>query len=60
MRPLQAHCYLGLGTLYTKVGQLAQRPRTLHRHELLHTMGMTFWLPEAEAMLAQTQKYYAA
>ena len=32
MRPLQAHCHLGLGTLYTKIGRLTGPRRTLHRH----------------------------
>ena len=36
MRPLLAHCHLGLGTLYTKVGRLAPGARrTLHRHRAL-------------------------
>jgi tetratricopeptide (TPR) repeat protein len=55
MRPLLAHCHLGLGTLYTKVGQLAQARAALSTAiELFHAMEMTFWLPRAEAMLAQT------
>jgi tetratricopeptide (TPR) repeat protein len=55
MRPLLAHCHLGLGTLYTKVGRLAQARAALSTAiELFHAMEMTFWLPRAEAMLAQT------
>jgi tetratricopeptide (TPR) repeat protein len=56
MRPLMAHCHLGLGTLYAKVG-----PREPARAELsatidlYRTMDMTFWLPEAEATLAQVE-----
>ena len=54
MRPLLAHCYLGLGTLYTKVGRLAQARTALSTAiELFQAMEMTFWLPRAEAMLAQ-------
>jgi class 3 adenylate cyclase/tetratricopeptide (TPR) repeat protein len=55
MRPLLAHCHLGLGTLYTKVGQRAQARAALSTAiELFQAMAMTFWLPRAEAMLAQT------
>jgi class 3 adenylate cyclase/DNA-binding winged helix-turn-helix (wHTH) protein/tetratricopeptide (TPR) repeat protein len=54
MRPLQAHCHLALGTLSTKRGQLAQaRVELSTAVELLHTMGMTFWLPRAQATLTQ-------
>jgi tetratricopeptide (TPR) repeat protein len=54
MRPLQAHCHLALGTLSTKRSQLAQaRVELSTAIELLHTMGMTFWLPRAQATLAQ-------
>jgi tetratricopeptide (TPR) repeat protein len=54
MRPLQAHCYLGLGTLYNQMGR-AQQARTAlgTAIELYRTMEMTFWLPQAEAALAQ-------
>ena len=55
MRPLLAHCHLGLGTLYTKEGRLAQARAALSTAiELFQAMEMTFWLPRAEAMLAQT------
>jgi tetratricopeptide (TPR) repeat protein len=54
MRPLQAHCRFGLGTLYNQMGQ-AQQARTAlgTAIELYRTMEMTFWLPQAEAALAQ-------
>jgi class 3 adenylate cyclase/tetratricopeptide (TPR) repeat protein len=56
MRPLLAHCHLGLGTLYAKVGRLAQARAALATAiELLHAMEMTFWLPRAEAALALAQ-----
>jgi tetratricopeptide (TPR) repeat protein len=56
MRPLLAHCHLGLGALYTKVGRLAQaRAAVSTAIELFHAMEMTFWLPRAEATLAQTE-----
>jgi class 3 adenylate cyclase/DNA-binding winged helix-turn-helix (wHTH) protein/tetratricopeptide (TPR) repeat protein/ABC-type thiamine transport system ATPase subunit len=54
MRPLVAHCHLGLGTLYNQMGR-AQQARTAlgTAIELYRTMEMTFWLPQAEAALAQ-------
>jgi tetratricopeptide (TPR) repeat protein len=56
MRPLLAHCHLGLGTLYTKVGRRAPARAALSTAiELFQAMEMTFWLPRAEAMLAHTE-----
>ena len=55
MRPLQAHCHLGLGTLYTRTGQREQARTELPTAIALYrAMEMTFWLPQAEAALAQT------
>ena len=54
MRPLQAHCHLGLGTLYAKVGRQEQgRFELTAAIELYQSMEMTFWLPQAEAALVQ-------
>jgi class 3 adenylate cyclase/tetratricopeptide (TPR) repeat protein len=54
MRPLQAHCHRGLGTLYAAVGQQEQACTALTTAvELYRAMAMTFWLPQAEAALAQ-------
>jgi tetratricopeptide (TPR) repeat protein len=54
MRPLQAHCHLGLGFLYAKTGQREQAGDELAAAiELYRAMEMTFWLPQAEAALAQ-------
>jgi tetratricopeptide (TPR) repeat protein len=54
MRPLQAHCHLGLGTLYAKTGQREQvRAELSTAIELYRAMDMTFWLPQAEVVLAQ-------
>jgi|RhiMetdeSRZDD1v2_1073273.scaffolds.fasta_scaffold51791_2 class 3 adenylate cyclase/tetratricopeptide (TPR) repeat protein len=54
MRPLQAHCHLGLGTLYTKTGQRAQARVDLSTAiDLYRAMEMLFWLPQAEVALAQ-------
>jgi tetratricopeptide (TPR) repeat protein len=56
MRPLQAHCHLGLGMLYTNTRQQEQARSALSTAiELYHTMAMTFWLPQAEAALAMVQ-----
>jgi tetratricopeptide (TPR) repeat protein len=54
MRPLQAHCHLGLGTLYATTGQRQQARAALSAAIALYrAMDMTFWLPQAEAALAQ-------
>jgi tetratricopeptide (TPR) repeat protein len=56
MRPLQAHCHLGLGTLYAKMGRREQARVGLSAAIVLYrAMGMTFWLPQAEAALAGTE-----
>jgi tetratricopeptide (TPR) repeat protein len=56
MRPLQAHCYRGLGTLYTKTGQAEQARAALAAAIALYRdMDMTFWLPQTEAALAQVE-----
>jgi len=54
MRPLQAHCHLGLGTLYAKIDQRAPAHAELSAAIVLYrAMDMTFWLPQAETALAQ-------
>jgi predicted ATPase len=54
MRPLQAHCHHGLGTLYAQTGQREQARTALATAlEMYRAMDMTFWLPQAEAVLAQ-------
>jgi class 3 adenylate cyclase/tetratricopeptide (TPR) repeat protein len=54
MRPLQAHCHLGLGTLYATTGQREQARAELSTAiEMYCAMDMTLWLPQAEAALAQ-------
>jgi tetratricopeptide (TPR) repeat protein len=54
MRPLQAHCHLGLGTLYVKTGKREQaRTELATAIELYRDMDMAFWLPQAEAALVQ-------
>ena len=57
MRPLLAHCHLGLGSLYAKTGQREQAHAELSAAiDLYRAMNMTFWLPQAEAALAQVVK----
>jgi predicted ATPase/class 3 adenylate cyclase len=54
MRPLQAHCHRGLGTLYRQMGRSTESRAALSTAIALYrAMGMTFWLPQAEATLAQ-------
>jgi class 3 adenylate cyclase/tetratricopeptide (TPR) repeat protein len=56
MRPLVAHCHLGVGILYLKTGRREQvRSALAAAIALYHAMEMTFWLPQAEAALAQVE-----
>jgi tetratricopeptide (TPR) repeat protein len=56
MRPLQAHCHRGLGTLYLKIGRCEDARAELSAAiELYRAMEMTFWLPQAEAALAEVE-----
>ena len=57
MRPLQAHCHRGLGTLYAAIGQWAHaRAELTTAIALYRDMEMTFWLPQTEAALARVQE----
>jgi tetratricopeptide (TPR) repeat protein len=54
MRPLQAHCHLGLGTLYSQIERLKDARAALSTAiHMYRTMEMSFWLPQAEAALGQ-------
>jgi tetratricopeptide (TPR) repeat protein len=56
MRPLQAHCHRGLGTLYATIGKQEQACAELSAAITLYrAMDMTFWLPQTEAALAQVE-----
>jgi tetratricopeptide (TPR) repeat protein len=56
MRPLQAHCHLGLGTFYATTGQRQQARTALSAAiDLYQAMDMTLWLPQAEAALTQVE-----
>jgi len=56
MRPLQAHCHRGLGTLYATLGQREQARAALAAAIALYrAMDMTFWIPQTEAALTQVE-----
>jgi class 3 adenylate cyclase/tetratricopeptide (TPR) repeat protein len=53
-RPLLARSRLGLGKLYRRIGRVDEaRAELATASSMLREMEMTFWLPEAEAELAQ-------
>jgi class 3 adenylate cyclase/tetratricopeptide (TPR) repeat protein len=50
MRPLVAHCHLGLGKLYRRTGKRQQAQERLGTATMLYReMDMPFWLEQAEA-----------
>jgi len=50
MRPLVAHCHLGLGKLYRRIGKQHEAGLYLTTATTMyHEMGMTYWLEKAEA-----------
>jgi class 3 adenylate cyclase/tetratricopeptide (TPR) repeat protein len=50
MRPLIAHCHLGLGKLYQRTGKREQAQEHLTTATTMYReMGMTYWLEKAEA-----------
>jgi class 3 adenylate cyclase/tetratricopeptide (TPR) repeat protein len=52
MRPLVAHCHLGLGKLYRRTGDREQAHEHLTAATTMYReMGMRFWLEQAEAEL---------
>jgi tetratricopeptide (TPR) repeat protein len=54
MRPLVAHCHLGLGRLHMTSGTAEQaREHVAKAAALYRDMGMAYWLPEAEAVLRE-------
>jgi tetratricopeptide (TPR) repeat protein len=56
MRPLIAHCHLSLGTLYCQMERQEQACTALSTAiDLYRAMDMIFWLPQAEAALAQVR-----
>ena len=56
MRPLVAHCHLGLGKLYRRTGKREQaREHLTTATTMYREMGMTYWLEQAEAELKDAQ-----
>jgi hypothetical protein len=56
MRPLRALCHHGFGTLYRQMGRVEQAHASLSTVITLYRdMEMPFWLPEAEAALAEME-----
>jgi len=50
MRPLIAHCHLGLGKLYRRTGNREQAQEHLTTATTMYReMGMTYWLGQAES-----------
>jgi DNA-binding SARP family transcriptional activator len=55
MRPAEARCLLSLGQLHARMGRRVNAGRELtEATALLRTLGMTRWLPEAEAAMARS------
>jgi hypothetical protein len=56
MRPLVAHCHLGLGTLARRMGDSKKACEDLTTAAgMYRDMDMPFWLAKAEASLEQLQ-----
>jgi class 3 adenylate cyclase/tetratricopeptide (TPR) repeat protein len=54
MRPLVAHCHLGLGKLYHRADKREQAQEHLATATTMYReMGMTYWLEKAEAEMAE-------
>ena len=54
MRPLAAHCHLGLGRLYRRTGDQAKAHEHLTTATTMYReMGMRFWREQAEAAIAE-------
>jgi uncharacterized protein HemY len=52
MRPLVAHCHLGLGRLFRRTGEREQaRERLTEAAAMYRDMGMRYWLARAEREL---------
>ena len=56
MRPLAAHCHLGLGMLYQQVGRDNEAHAELAlAAEMYRAMEMPYWLEKAEEASAQVK-----
>ena len=57
MRPLGAHCHLGLGTLYRRTDDGPKAKEHLTTATTMYReMGMTVWLEKAEAALGGVER----
>jgi sugar phosphate isomerase/epimerase len=57
MRPLVAHCHLGLGTLSRRAGKRPEAQEHLTTATTMYReMGMTFWLEKADAELGGVER----
>jgi class 3 adenylate cyclase/tetratricopeptide (TPR) repeat protein len=57
MRPLVAHCHLGLGKLYRSADKRQEAQKHLKTAATMYReMGMTFWLEKAEAELGGVER----
>jgi hypothetical protein len=57
MRPLVAHCHLGLGKLYRRSGDGAKAEEHLATAAAMYReMGMNFWLEKADAGLGGVER----
>jgi hypothetical protein len=55
MRPLMAHCHLGLGKLYRRTGQREQaRDHLTVATTMYREMDMAFYLAQAETHLSES------
>ena len=54
LRPIVAHCHLGLGKLYGRTGEQEQAQEHLTTASTMYReMGMTYWLEKAGAEMAE-------
>jgi hypothetical protein len=53
MRPLVAHCHLGLGKLYRRTGKREQAREHLTNATTYREMDMRLWLEQAEAEMRE-------
>ena len=54
MRPLVAHCHLGLGKIYQRTGQREQAQKHFTTATTMYReMGMTYWLDRATTELKE-------
>ena len=56
MRPLVAHCHLGLGKLYRRIGKRKQaRDHLMTATTMYREMDMPFWLEQAEKQVNSSE-----